>query len=207
MVNSEEKIKKESGGKLFIIIIALLIFIFAFMGISFAAFTYTKKKDSINTISTGNVYLNYTEDNNGINITDAMPITDSIGKTLNDENYYFDFSVEGKFTGGLTADYEISAEKMSTSTLSNDEVKLYLEKQVNNSYEEIMSPQYFTPLKEKTNLGTMAGNMLLDKGKLSNESKINYRLRMWVADNAVIGEFERSFGIKVSIKAKVDLQD
>lgn len=207
MEQKDDEIKKDSSGKLFIIVIALLIFVFTFIGVSIATFTYTKEKDSVNTIGTGNVYLNYTEDNNGINITNAFPVSDDVGKTLTDENYYFDFTVEGKFSGDLVADYEVSAEKMANSTLSNDEVKLYLEKKIDDSYEEVMAPKNFTPLKESTDLGTMAGTMLLDKGRMTKSSEVNYRLRMWVADNAVLDQFEKTFGITVSIKAKVNLND
>ena len=207
MVQKDDEIKRESGGKLFIIVIALLIFIFTFIGVSIATFTYTKEKDSVNTIGTGNVYLNYTEDNNGINITNAYPVNDEVGKTLTDKNYYFDFTVEGKFSGDLVADYEIFAEKIASSTLSNDEVKLYLEKKVDDTYEEVMAPKNFTPLKESTKLGTMAGAMLLDKGEMSKSDEINYRLRMWVADTTILGEFEKTFGVRVSIKAKVNLDD
>ena len=207
MEYNDDELKRESSGKLFVIVIALLILIFTFIGISVATFTYTKEKDSINTIKTGNVYLNYTEDNNGINITNAYPVNDEVGKTLTDENYYFDFTVRGNFTGDLVVNYEVAAEKIENSTLSDDEVKLYLERKVDDSYEEVMAPKNFTPLKESTDLGTLAGAMLLDKGSLSKNSEVNYRLRMWVADTTILGEFEKTFGVRVSLKAQVDLDN
>src|SRR5699024_5498205 len=138
------------------------IFIIMVIGISVATFTYTKESNNdINTISTGNIYLNYTEDTNGINITNAYPMNDELGKILTDENQYFDFTVEASITGDVITKYEIYAEKLNNSTLNNDEVRLYLEKMVNNNYEEVMSPKNFTPLTESTELGTMAGSMLL----------------------------------------------
>ena len=175
------------------------------IGVSMATFTYTKEKDSVNTISTGNVSLNYTENTNGIYITNAYPISDDVGRTLTLENQYFDFSINASIQGDVVADYEISAEKLETSTLSNDEVKLYLEKEVNNSYEEIMAPKHFTPLSESTDLGTVAGTMLLDSGSVDKTSSINYRLRMWVDANTIVGELEKNFGVRVSVKAKIDL--
>ncbi len=204
---SDEIIKKDSNNKLFIIIIAFLIFIIMVIGVSAITFTYTKEKKSINTISTGNIYLNYTEDTNGINITNAYPMADDVGKVLTNEDQYFDFSVEASITGDVVANYEISAEKDTSSTLNNDEVKLYLEKKVNNSYQEVMAPKYFTPLKESTDLGTMAGSMLLDSGSISKNAIVNYRLRMWVDANTILDNLEKSFGVRVSIKAKVDLAD
>ena len=158
---SEEKIKSESSGKLFVIVIVFIIFIVAVIGVSVATFTYTKEKDSINTISTGNVYMNYTENTNGINITYAYRI--------------------------------------------NDEVKLYLEKMIDNSYEEVMEPKHFGPLKESTDIGTEAGSMLLYSDSFSKSDTVNYRLRMWVADDAILDNTQKTFAVRVSIKAKIDL--
>ncbi len=204
-IYDNEVIKKESNNKIFVIIICLLIFILMVIGVSMATFTYTKEKDSVNTISTGNVSLNYIENTNGIDITNAYPISDDVGRTLTLENQYFDFSINASIQGDVVADYEISAEKLETSTLSNDEVKLYLEKEVNNSYEEVMAPKHFTPLSESTDLGTVAGTMLLDSGSVDKTSSINYRLRMWVDANTIVGELEKNFGVRVSVKAKIDL--
>lgn len=204
---SEETLKKERNNKIFVIAIALLIFIVMVIGVSMAAFTYTKEDNNVNTISTGNIYLNYTEDTNGINITNAFPLTDNVGKLLSDENQYFDFTVEAKISGDVVANYEVAVEKEASSTLDNNEVKLYLEKMVNNSYQEVMAPKNYTPLKESTDLGTEVGTMLLDSGTFTKSSSVNYRLRMWVADNAVIDNLERTFGVRVSIKAKVDLSE
>ena len=50
-------------------------------------------------------------------------------------------------------------------------------------------------------------DMLLDKGSLSKNSEVNYRLRMWVADTTILGEFEKTFGVRVSLKAQVDLDN
>lgn len=202
---NNEKIEKESNNKIFIIIICLFIFIIMVIGVSMATFTYTKEKDSVNTISTGNIYLNYNEDTNGINITNAYPMSDDLGKVLTNENQYFDFSVDASISGDVVADYEISAIKDTNSTLSNDEVKLYLEKEVNNNYEEVMAPKNYTPLNKSTDLGTMAGSMLLDSGSFSKSSSVSYRLRMWVDSDTVVDDLVKNFRVTVSVKAKIDL--
>ena len=202
-----ESIKKESNNKLFVIVICFLLFIIMVIGVSVATVTYTKKKESVNTISTGNIYLNYTEDTNGINITDAYPVADEVGRTLTNEDQYFDFTVEASITGDVVAKYEIAAEKDVSSTLDNDDVKLYLEKKVDDSYEEVMAPKNFTPLMESTELGTLAGTMLLDSATLDENSIVNYRLRMWVDEDTIIDEIPKSFSVRVSIKAQVDLAE
>ncbi len=202
---NNEKIERESNNKIFVIIICLFIFIIMIIGVSMATFTYTKEKDSVNTISTGNIYLNYNEDNNGINITNAYPMADDLGKVLTNEDQYFDFSVDASITGDVVANYEISAIKDTNSTLGNDDVKLYLEKKVGNNYEEVMAPKNFTPLTKSTDLGTMAGSMLLDSGSVSKSSSTDYRLRMWVDSDTVVDNLVKNFKVTVSVKAKIDL--
>ena len=150
----KETIEKQSNGKLFTIIICLCLFIIMVIGISVATFTYTKENNGgINKISTGNIYLNYTEDTNGINITNAYPMTDGVG------------------------------------------------------HKEVMEPKHFTPLDKSTNLGTPAGAMLLYSDSVSKSSIVDYRLRMWVDEDTILEGFEKSFAVRVSIKAKVDLAE
>ena len=185
---NDNSIKKDLNNKMFVIVICLFIFIIMVIGISMATFTYTRENKSINTISTGNIYLNYTEDTNGINITNAYPMTDEVGKTLTNEAQYFDFTVEASLDNDVVANYEVSAEKEVSSC------------------QEVMAPKYFTPLKESTDLGTMAGSMLLDGDSIKGKTVINYRLRMWVDEDTILGAFEKSFGVRVSIKAKIDLE-
>lgn len=204
---NDDVIKKENNNKIFIIIICLFIFIIMVIGVSMATITYTREKKSINTISTGNIYLNYTEDTNGINITNAYPMADDVGRILTNEDQYFDFTVEAAISGDVTASYEVAAEKEVASTLNNDDVKLYLEKKVDDSYVEVMAPKNFTPLKKSTDLGTMAGSMLLDSDTVSKTSTINYRLRMWVDSDTILDNLEKTFGVRVSVKAKVDLSN
>lgn len=204
---NNEKVGKESNNKIFIIVICLFIFIIMVIGVSMATFTYTKEKDSVNTISTGNIYLNYNEENNGINITNAYPMSDDLGRVLTNEDQYFDFSVDASIKGDVIAKYEIAAIKDTTSTLDNDEVKLYLEKKINDNYEEVMEPKNFTPLEKSTDLGTMAGSMLLDSGSFSKSSSVSYRLRMWVDSDTVVDNLVKNFRVTVSVKAKIDLSE
>ena len=63
----EEKVKRQSSGKLIIILLALLFLIMLVIGISMATFTFTRESDEVNTINTGNISLNFTEDTNIIN--------------------------------------------------------------------------------------------------------------------------------------------
>lgn len=204
-LNTNENVNRESNGKLFVIIVLFLLFIIGVVGVSLATVVYTKESDKTNTICTGNIYLNYLEDNNGISITDAEPMTDDLGKRLLDENQYFDFSVVGKFKGNLNTKYEISVEKNENSTLGNDDVKLYLERKDGVSYVEVMPPTNFIPLKSTTKVGSSVGSMLLYTSTLRKSDTVNYRLRMWVDSDTEVESVPRSFSVRVVVKAIVDV--
>ena len=42
------------------------------------------------------------------------------------------------------------------------------------------------PSKKKTSLGSPAKSMVVDKVTLSSEKVVNYRLRMWIREGAVV---------------------
>ncbi|MBD9098560.1 hypothetical protein EGP98_03020 [bacterium] len=199
----EEKLKEEKNGKLYFILIALLLIVLLVIGISAVAVTVTKKGDKVNTITTGNISLDYTEDNNGITITNAMPTTDATGKTLSKNNEYFDFNVISTISGSANITYEISAVKSSNSTLDNNDVKLYLEKNQLGKYVEVMEPTKFKPLTSKSDIGSEKGTMILYKETVNKTTTDNYRLRMWLSDKAKVDNISRTFTVQVAIHASV----
>ena len=199
----EEKLKEEKNGKLYFILIALLLIVLLVIGISAVAVTVTKKGDKVNTITTGNISLDYTEDNNGITITNAMPTTDATGKTLSKNNEYFDFNVISTISGSANITYEISAVKSSNSTLDNNDVKLYLEKNQLGKYVEVMEPTKLKPLTSKSDIGSEKGTMLLYKETVNKTTTDNYRLRMWLSDKAKVDNISRTFTVQVAIHASV----
>lgn len=199
----EEKLKEEKNGKLYFILIALLLIVLLVIGVSAVAVTVTKKGDKVNTITTGNISLDYTEDNNGITITNAMPTTDATGKTLSKNNEYFDFNVISTISGSANITYEISAVKSSNSTLDNNDVKLYLEKNQLGKYVEVMEPTKFKPLTSKSDIGSEKGTMILYKETVNKTTTDNYRLRMWLSDKAKVDNISRTFTVQVTIHASV----
>lgn len=199
----EEKLKEEKKGKLYFILIALLLIVLLVIGISAVAVTVTKKGDKVNTITTGNISLDYTEDNNGITITNAMPTTDATGKTLSKNNEYFDFNVISTISGSANITYEISAVKASNSTLDNNDVKLYLEKNQLGKYIEVMEPTKFKPLTSKSEIGSEKGTMILYRETVNKTTTDNYRLRMWLSDKAKVDNISRTFTVQVAIHASV----
>ena len=82
-----------------IIIIALLVvMILAIIGVSYAAFSFSKQGSVPNKITTGSITMTYTESDNTISLGNALPTTDETGMARLKEGEYFDFTVSSEIT-------------------------------------------------------------------------------------------------------------
>jgi len=122
-MDNEEK--NNTSKQILLSVLGVAILIVAVVGISFAAFTYSKAGETTNTITTGTVTMAYTESENGINIENAVPMTVEQGKALTGTGNVFDFTVEATITGITNIDYEVVAVKDETSTINDSDVRLY----------------------------------------------------------------------------------
>lgn len=109
-------------------VLGVAILIVAVVGISFAAFTYSKAGATENTITTGSVTMSYDEGANGIRIENAVPMTDAQGVAIAAEtNNVFDFTVKATIAGKTAIDYEVVAVKANvddaTKTAALDAAK------------------------------------------------------------------------------------
>lgn len=119
--------KKSTGLLLSILGVLSLVLITA--GVTYAFFSYTKEGVTENTISTGTITFYYDEiegAGNGIKITDALPMSDAEGMALAGDNNVFNFKVTSTVSGNATIPYEVTARMKDTSTLAQEQVKLYL---------------------------------------------------------------------------------
>ena len=90
---TKEKIKDilTIGVSVFILVVVI--------GISYSLFTYSGVGKKENKITTGAITMLYTESNNTISISNALPTTDNTGKTRKTNGEYFDFTVKSSITG------------------------------------------------------------------------------------------------------------
>ncbi len=193
-------------------IISIAVLIIAFVGVSYATFVTVFEDSQINGISTGTISLKLKNENGALSMENAMPVSDADGMMLDDNNVY-DFEVQSMLSAQTTLNYEIYVEKIKTDkpTLSNSDVRFYLEKYEDNAYKSTLitqNPQPFIPLENNSFLGSKKGSMILYSGTLSNmtshdkEIKDSFRLRMWVAQDTVIDSISRDFNIKLNVVAK-----
>lgn len=197
----EEEEKKKSARSVLLSILFITILVISVISISFATLQKTSKEDGSNAINTGNISMNYTESINGISINNAMPISDVVGKSLKGKGEYFDFTINSTIVGTVNLGYEIVAIKDPNSTIPDNNIKLYLEQQISGSYEEVMSPTPFVPSTVESDMGSPVGSMILKRVTKNSTSTDNYRLRMWINEQAQV-DLARTYTIKVNVYGK-----
>lgn len=197
-----DNMRDNSSKQILLSVLGVAILVVAVVGVSFAAFTYTGTGTKENKISTGTISMTYTEDTNGISISNALPTSDAAGKVLAGEDEKFDFTVMSTITGTATIQYEIAATKDASSTLPDNGVRLYLEKKNGDSYQSVFEPAAYEGVSANTTLGTQAGSMVLYSGSHSTTTTDNFRLRMWMAENATVTGTAQSYTVKINVYGK-----
>ena len=187
----------------------VLILVLMIVGISYAAFQFTGSGSKLNTITTGAITMQYTESDNIINMTGALPTTDATGKVRLTEGEYLDFTVKSSIQGDTNINWEIAAEDVTTSTkkIAGKYIKLYLTKlDDSNNESQVMAPKVFTAkTSENTKTGRPTGMMSLATGTMSTSETNKYRLRMYVDEsyNPQGDGGDLSFSVKVNVYGKV----
>ena len=201
--------KKKSKQIIFSVLGVLSIFTIT-IGVTYAVFTYTKEGTTDNVVTTGTLKFLYTENNtngNGISITEAEPISDTNGKELVGDNNVFDFKVEGTNTGNEVIPYEVTLRKKATSTMGEDNIKVYLQDGIDQT--ELLTPTLYSKLMQTT---TDVGNNVeksIYKGEVAgntNNYLKTFRLKMWLDENAdlsVIGGQTFTATVNVYSNAKL----
>ena len=162
-------------------VILILVVIFSFI------MFFKHQKNNVNEVIKNSVVtMNYKTSTADFKLANLTPISNEVGKALRTEGSYFDFAVSSQLDEDSSVQYEIALIKDSESTISDNDVVIYLEKQNSGSYAKVDDPKIFTPSKKKTSLGSPAKSMVVDKVTLSSEKVVNYRLRMWIREGAVV---------------------
>ena len=193
-------------------VLGVAILVVAVVGVSFAAFSYSKTGEKVNTITTGTISMNYVEGENAINLTNALPMTDDVGKALADTNQYFDFTVSANITGTTTINYAVTAQEANDeeeATIPNTGVKVYLTDMDNDLDTQILAPTKVSELTATTGSeasGTPSGQYILTTGTFSATSSHDYRLRMWVADDYSAPATSQSYKLRVNVYGRANAQ-
>ena len=184
----------------------VLVLVLMIVGISYAAFQFAGPGSKVNSITTGAITMEYTESNNVINITGALPTTDKTGMVRLNDGEYFDFTVKSNITGAANINWEISAKKLDGNTIDGKYVKLYLTKLTNNQEESLTAPlTYFEDTKANSYTGRPSNEMSLYTSNMTSSEEGTYRLRMYIDEdyNPQGDGGNLTFGIKINVYGQI----
>ena len=180
----------------------------AVIGVSYAAFNYSKLGEKVNSITTGAIMMSYEESDNVINLDKALPTKDSAGTTRLKEGEYFDFTISSTISGNVNINYEISAKDVTDSSarkIDGSNIKLYLTRLTDDGEEELMSPEtYNEEASENSYTGRPANEMSLYTSSMNSSETNNYRLRMYVTEeyNPQGDGGGLTFAVKINVYGK-----
>ena len=203
--------KNEDNSKQVLLsVLGVAILVVAVVGVSFAAFSFSKTGQVTNTITTGTISMSYSEPQNGITLTNALPMNDETGKALEGENNTFDFTVTATIrgSGDTTINYAITAVTTPGTSLTDDYVKVYLTNMNGSADTEILEPTVVSSLPKTSSddSGATDGQYILESGTFDATTTNSYRLRMWVADNFSVGQSSETYTLKVNVYGAADAQ-
>lgn len=188
-----------------LIIVAILILIFSVIGVSYAAIFYSKRGEKVNTVSTGTLMMSYSENTNGISLTDAYPMTDDVGMSLNQDRQYFDFTVSATTGGETIINYVITATKEADSTLPDNAIKVYLTNTDGGRETQMLPPTKISDLSTTDNsyINAPSGQFVLLASDFRKSDTRNYRLRMWISNDYVLPNSSMTYKLRVNVYGNV----
>ena len=188
-----------------ILIVATGLLLFITFGLSFSMFDSHHKHPHPGPgtdTEVGQIILNYSDVNGkgpGIYVENAMAISDAVGKKITGKGKYFDFTVSGS-TSNIPLRYYILLDIKDNSTLGDKNVKVYLTKMKGTIEEEILDKTYkVNELKDMKFKGEE--NKIIyfkDLDKKDDEFVDNYRLRIWISDDAE-NYFNKKYSLTVNV--------
>ncbi len=196
-------------------LLQIFIFIFGFLGIiiasSYAVFIFAQEGSKENTISTGSIDFNFTEDTTGIEIIEAMPITDAAGKALLNSNAslgvvtgHFDFTVTNSTAGEATINYSVFLKESASNTLNSDYVKIYLTDPATEIPFAGFDGASVPVLSDFTNTINVNGEdvkTIYSTNITTSNYSQKFRLRIWVAEEYAENVLGQTFQINVGVQA------
>lgn len=184
---------KESSKKIILVVFIVIVSIVVLVGFTYALFRYSRTSSTNNTITAGKLEFGYIEETNGINLQNAMPISDETALNTTNSNDYFDFYVKYNVSSNAIIDYEIDIENTTSeleqvisgalSELSSSSIKIALENRtvVDDENPMIVNPTYFSELEIFPASNEKEG-FVLHKTSISGNDADYYRLYMWIPE-------------------------
>ena len=200
---------KNKKKQIIITLIGIISLIVITVGVTYAFFNYSRMGTTDNVVKTGGITFLYTEVSGvgkGISLTEAYPVSDSIGKVQVGEGKIFDFKVTSNISMNSNIGYQVTARKKTGSTLANSAVKVYLT-EVNGTEQELLLSKYSElDQTDKVDSSKFDERILYEATVPANTSNYekNFRLRMWVSDDTDFSDRsmnDKTFTLTVNVYA------
>ncbi len=194
-----EQDDKEKKRFLIFLLIFIICLIFLISSISFAMFGHHHSGSHDNVIDTGSVLFSFNEGSNYIEILNAYPISDQIGKNYSGDKQYFDFSVSVGFSKKVknkNLNYEVSLIPLNNNTLDDKYIRVYLTKNGKDISINEKIVNNFSDLDKSIKYKN--GKVLITENVKKNTIN-NYRLRLWLSDKYEVTNKSLVFKCKVAI--------
>ena len=200
---------KNKKKQIIITLIAIISLIVITVGVTYAFFNYSRTGTTDNVVKTGEITFLYTEVSGvgkGISLTEAYPISDSIGKVQVGEGKVFDFKVTSNISMNSNIGYQVTARKKTGSTLANSAVKVYLT-EVNGTEQELLLSKYSElDQTDKVDSSKYDERILYEATVPANTKNYekNFKLRMWVSDDTDFSDGsmnDKTFTLTVNVYA------
>ena len=196
----EEKKGRELSKNFWITVIIVCISLMIVVIIGFVKFHNRAPEIIEKEEDGGYVTLNYTSKVNALSILNATPLTDAVGMKNLKEGQYFDFSVDVNVDEAPKVEYEVSVIKNeNASTIPDEDIRIYLEKEESGTYQKVFGPEEFTPSKNYSSVGSELGSMVLVNSQKVKSETDNYRLRIWLSNKASV--VSGSYSVEIDIHA------
>lgn len=187
-----------------LVVLSVFVILFLLISISGLAYTfykYAKSGEFLNTFTTGSITFNYTEETPTVDLSNAYPVNDIVGKTSQN---YFDFSVSGSIKGKTAVNYEIYFTPGVNNTIPEDYIKIYLtnsEDQPIEGFNNEVIPVYnelSASSSDETGKRLYLGTLTSTQTKDMEE---HYRLRIWISSDYAEANSGKIFSVKVNVRA------
>ena len=195
--------KKGISFKVWMLLLAVFLSVGAVIGVSAYLFYGEEKNIEYDEVSGGELSMTYTDDQNIFSITNGIMMSDVDGMAQDASDKFFDFSVNTDISNANNLEYSIILVKdEELSTAQDENVKIYLEKEISGSYSEVAGPIVFSSNMKDSEYENA---MIIYKGTNKNNKTENFRLRMWISDTAnVTPEQIQNYTVKIMLDGKAN---
>ena len=195
--------KKGISFKVWMLLIAVFLSVGAVIGVSTYLFYGDEKNIEYDEVSGGEISMTYTDDQNIFSIINGVKMSDAEGIAQDASDKYFDFAINTDISNANNLEYSIILVKDETlSTALDENVKIYLEKEVSGSYSEVYGPVVFSSNMKDSEYENA---MTIYKGSNKNNKTENFRLRMWISSDAnITPEQIQNYSVKIMVDGKAN---